>query len=345
MIKTPAITLIIFAFSIISRAQVSPNREKAIEFTGKGIESYASDSFERAIGFFNQAIKTDSTYPEARFRRGNAYYEHNDTKSALKDYIWLVNHKTTKAQVYERIGTIDTTAKDFKNAIFYFTNALELDSSQGSYFAARGLTYFLLDQFSNTIPDLERALDLKYSSAEIYSKLGYSLMQQNKNREAVFYFNKAIEKDPRNMADYANRGFALVAIHELDGAIDDLTYYLKYDSSDYTIWYNLARAQYGLKEYDSAIASYKKVLSLRMDYADTWYRLGLVYADKGDNINAISSLTRAINTDPDNPFLYYNRAVATARLNNGTDYCTDLKKSADMGFKDAIEMYAKACGK
>jgi len=329
--------------SLFANAQDILNRKAAIDSTFLGVEYYANENIDDAIQMFTSALKSDSTYDEARYRRANAYYEQNNYKLARNDYQWLVNHHIKNADVYERLGDMDTATQNFKDALPLFSEAIAIDSTQGSYFAARGLTFFYFEKYENASIDLNKAVDLNYTSADLYSKLGYAKLRTGDNKSAALYFTKAIDANPKNYEDYANRGDALVALHLLDEAKEDLLYYMKYDSTDYSVWYNLARADYGLKQYDSSIASYKKVISLKPGYGDTYFRLALVYGDKGDYKNAVNSFDNAIREYPKDAYLYYNRAIAKARLNDGSDYCADLKIAADMDYELAINMMKKVC--
>ncbi len=338
-----ALLFLFILYACMMNAQDKPGRKAAIDSTFLGVEYYANENPDDAIQLFTSALKIDSTYEEARYRRGNVYYEENNLKLARNDYQWLVNHHTKTAEVYERLGDIDTAMQDFKDALPLFSEAIAIDSTQGSYFAARGLTWFYFEKYDKSASDLNKAVDLNYDSPDLYSRLGYADLRSGDNKGAALFFTKAIEANPKNYEDYANRGDALVALHMLDEAKEDLLYYMKFDSSDYSVWYNLARADYGLKQYDSSIASYKKVIILKPGYGDTYFRMALVYAEKGDFKNAINAFNLAIKEYPGDAYLYYNRAIAKAKLNDGSDYCADLKIAAGMDYELAINMMKKVC--
>jgi len=340
--KLPLFFLFMVCFLAVN-AQDKSERQAAIDSTFLGVEYYANENIDDAIQSFTSALKMDSTYEEARYRRANAYYENKDLKSARTDYQWLVNHHTQNAEVYEQLGDMDTAIQDFKDALPLFSAAIAIDSSQGSYFAARGLAWFYFEKYDKAAADLNRAVDLNYTNADLYSRLGYAKLRTGDNKGAALYFTKAIEANPKNYDDYANRGDALVALHLLEEAKEDLLYYVSYDSTDYSVWYNLARADYGLKQYDSSIGCYKKVNRLKPGYGDTYFRIALVYADKGDFKNAIDAFSLAIKEYPGDAYLYYNRAIARAKLNDGSDYCADLKIAADMDYELAINMMKKVC--
>jgi len=337
------IVLMVF-FSLTAKTQNKTiNISPKVNFLSKGIEYYSHDSLDKAIQMFDFAIKIDSAYAEAYYRRGNAYFDKKDFNKAGHDYQWLIMHRTKIADVYEKAGQIDTLIHKYSQAIPFFTEAIALDSTQSSYFAARGISWFNLEQYGKADTDLQRAVDMNFVSADIYSRLGYAMLRTDDNKGAVFYFSKAIEMNPNNYEDYANRGDALVALHQLDAAKSDLYFYLKYDKSDCSVWYNLARAQYGLNEYDSAILSYKMVLKIRPGFGDTYFRMGLTYADKNEFQNAVDAFTNAIAQEPQGAYLYYNRALARARLHDGSDYCADLQKAKEMGFEQAARMMEKVC--
>ncbi len=342
------IAIFIFAFIIISSLSTyaqdkNTRRKNAIKYTDKGIESYAGDSLSKAIKMFDLAIREDSTYDEAYYRRGNAYFDQKDYTKAGHDFLWLANRHSRIADAYEKAGQIDTSIRKYAEALPFFSAAIALDSGQGSYYAARGISFFYMENYEKAVLDFERAIEMNYTSADIYSKMGYALLRTDDPKGAVYNFTKAIELNPNNIEDYANRGDALVALHQLDAAKSDLYIYISHDKSDYSVWYNLARAQYGLNEYDSAILSYKIVLKLKPGYGDTYFRMGLTYADKKDYKSAVDAFSSAIEQEPNGGYLYYNRAIAKAKLNDGSDYCGDLKKASDMGFQQALIMLKQVC--
>jgi tetratricopeptide (TPR) repeat protein len=325
------------------QSQKKTARQKAIDLTGKGIELYAKDSLNKAIMYFTKAIVADSTYEEAYFRRGNAYMDQAIIDDGLKDYHWLLMHHSKHADVYAKLGDYCQTGIKNSACLHYYDTAIALDSTQGSFFAKRGLLLFDIQNYKESISDLEKAIALKFTSAEIFSKTGYAYARIDDNKKAILYYNKALEKNPKSMEDYANRGNALVAIHQLDAAKEDLFYYLKYDSTDASVWYNLARAQYGLKEFDASIASLRKALYYQPGYEDSWFRIGLAYGEKGDYKDAVPAFTQAIIQSPNEGYLYYNLAVAKAKADPNSDYCKDLKKAARMGYPDALKMLEKVC--
>jgi tetratricopeptide (TPR) repeat protein len=353
MLNKAVIILILSGLQIITaHGQTSEKRQKAIDLTGRGLQLYAKDNTDSALYFFNLALKKDSTYTEARFRRGLIYKEIKDYRKAYKDFIWFFNYvHDPSAEQLENLAEMASKNNNPYLARKCFTLALLKDSTHGDYYAHAGLFYFAPDTLNfklqpdyNTAAEmLEKAVSLNYTSAEIYSRLAYAYMRLNENKKAVFYFSKAIDADPKNVEEYANRGNALLAIHQLEAAKDDFYYYMKYDSADPSVWYNLARAQYGLNEYDASIISLKKVLELQPGFEDTWFRLGLTYGDQGEYKKAIEAFNEAIKQSPGAGYIYYNRAVAKAKSDPKSDYCSDLKVAADMGYADAIKMQSKVC--
>src|SRR6185503_16707410 len=100
--------LMVHGYSALAQDK-NNNRQQAIEFTNKGIESYANEDMDMAIRMFDNAVMKDSAYEEAYYRRGNAYFDKKDFLKAGLDYLWLVNHHTLIADVYEKAGQIDTS--------------------------------------------------------------------------------------------------------------------------------------------------------------------------------------------------------------------------------------------
>jgi tetratricopeptide (TPR) repeat protein len=282
---------------------------------------------------------------------------------ALSDYKRLIQKHTDRSEVYARVGDILCSEpyadpQHIKQANSFYTIAISIDSTQGSYFASRGMTSFSMGNFDASLDDFLKAITLNYTNPELYAQTGYSYQQLHDFKRALYYYNKAIDGDPTNVEYFANRGEALLAMHQLDGAIDDFNKYISKVPDNYQVYYSLARAQYGLQQYDSSISSLKKSLALwnnevtagnadnRMG-AEIWFRIGLAAADKGDYKLAVDAFNNSLKLSPTggDASLYYNLGLAKAKADPKSDYCSDLKKAADKGFPDAVKMYVKLCGK
>ena len=72
---------------------------------------------------------------------------------------------------------------------------------------------------------------------------------------------------------------------------------------------------------------------------------GAYWAQLGLHVQAINDYNQALKIDPDQPIIYYNRALSKARFFYTYDACLDLKKSSHLGLLQADKLLNTKCGK
>eukprot|EP01062_Namystynia_karyoxenos_P049188 TRINITY_DN375_c4_g1_i2.p1 TRINITY_DN375_c4_g1~~TRINITY_DN375_c4_g1_i2.p1 ORF type:complete len:455 (+),score=227.51 TRINITY_DN375_c4_g1_i2:124-1365(+) len=85
-----------------------------------------------------------------------------------------------------------------KDAIGYYTKAIELDPETAVYYGNRAAAYTHINQFNEAVRDCEKATSLKPDYTKAYSRLGTAYFYQHKYREAVVAYKKACELEPGN---------------------------------------------------------------------------------------------------------------------------------------------------
>ena len=65
----------------------------------------------------------------------------------------------------------------------------------------------------------------------------------------------------------------------------------------------------------------------------------------GLHVQAIKDYNKALTIDDSQPIIYYNLALSKARFFYTLDACKDLKKSSDLGLKQAGVIMIQKCGR
>ncbi len=79
-----------------------------------------------------------------------------------------------------------------------------------------------------------------------------------------------------------------------------------------------------VKDYQRAALYYHYAIELKPYKVEAWVNLGAMYVDIGKNKEAIDELTVALRLDPDDPYLYYNRALAFQQRRQFKEALADL---------------------
>ena len=105
-----------------------------------------------------------------------------------------------KWQCYRNLGKTEELKKNYKNAIKYFTQALEYteESNKGFTLQKLGECQIKTDFFDNGIKNLTIAAKLQpFEEAKIYRKIGEFYEKKGNLSKTIDYFEKAMKINPK----------------------------------------------------------------------------------------------------------------------------------------------------
>lgn len=94
---------------------------------------------------------------------------------------------------YRAAGYRSSQRGDYKDAISYFDEAINLDSTEADIHYLRGEAKYYLNQFSDAIPDFDKAIDLKKDDLNYYRLRGDARLALNQFEDARDDLKKALE--------------------------------------------------------------------------------------------------------------------------------------------------------
>jgi len=210
-----------------------------------------------------------------------------------------------ESKVHFEQGNIYLEQEEWYDAIYEYTQAIELNPEFAEAYANRGaallgrLKYDLSagneSNYNHAIADCEKAIELnplvklKVTLAEAYVQRGYYYFSREKYDEAIADYTKAIELDP--------------LVIECQRLLD--------------IYWRVGLDHLEDHDYDKAIIYYTKAIELDCGDSEYFHRqLAEAYYGRGmnhyeystDREKAIADYTRAIELDPTNANYYLSRA-------------------------------------
>lgn len=105
--------------------------------------------------------------------------------------------------------------------------------------------------------------------------------------------------------------------------------YLEKFSGDATAYYKRGYARFKLKDYKQAISDFSTVLE-KSETSESFFYRGNCYYSLKDYKNALTDYTKALQQEPDNYDIYYNRGYANFRLKNYGEAVTDWQKAVEL---------------
>ena len=144
-------------------------------YFARAIEFALVQDYESAIDDCTRAIILDHTFYLAYFARANWRYKiisvqryENDNNQEvhlaleimLRDYDFIINKVPDFHYAYYNKANILCTQKEFRDAISYYSKAIQIDEDFAEAYFNRGLTYIYIDEIDKGIDDLSKAGEL-----------------------------------------------------------------------------------------------------------------------------------------------------------------------------------------
>jgi DNA-binding winged helix-turn-helix (wHTH) protein/TolB-like protein/lipoprotein NlpI len=186
---------------------------------------------ERALSYFEQAIKLDPSYARAYSGLADCYavlsYFTNrpftetfpKAKAAAERALELDG---SLAEPHATLGLVLHTSSEWAPAEKEYAKALELNPNYATAHQWYGFYLMNVGRRDESVRELKRAQELDPVSIEINSDLGSVLTYAHRPEEGINYFKAALEMDQNFIEAHAALGLAYVMKGEFDQAIAEL---------------------------------------------------------------------------------------------------------------------------
>ena len=230
-----------------------------------------------------------------------------------------------EASVESEADTGGETASDTKASIVIETMIADKTVKPGKI--SLGIAFMYLDKGLRLLNENKAAELEKYKRATIanpgdpdsWFSLALAYSERGDYEQALLNFKKALELDPDNPAINISIGLVLKKLDHSCGSeagnscesalpaggTKNLlfpryfkSFAEKLDNCNGHLW--LGDSFRRLRKLDLALKEYLKVKNLDPDCPEVWYSIGLVYADKGNDKQALEKFQMALNLSPNN---------------------------------------------
>src|SRR5688572_9790637 len=216
---------LLFAGSTLrAAAQDDPFGDSAadpIRLFERGQSAHARGELEKAVAFYEQALKVKPEFPEAEFQRGNALTSLGRLTEAEAAFRLAISHKKNWSMPHSALGALLIRAKRDADAEQSFRAALKIDANDA-------VALRMLSEIRVRAGDAKEALDLAKRATAIpeapASAWVVLAVAERANGNAVAAkatLDRVLTDEPANVAALLERADVLTDQKNYDPAIAD----------------------------------------------------------------------------------------------------------------------------
>lgn len=211
------------------------------------------------------------------------------------------NRDRIKAEFYFNLGVERERTEDFREAIKYYSNAIEIDPNYKEAYHNRGVMYDEWEEYDKSVADYTKAIKIDPNYFPPYFKIARVKFILDDNEGGMREYLRVIELDPHNLfAYYKLIHCKFLKLNDADGAIALLSKLINQG--------DVGRSPFGTRSpYD-----FRGDIKLKI----------------GDHIGAIIDFSKDIELHPNenNTDSYRKRAFAKSNLKDYEEALLDLTK-------------------
>lgn len=213
----------------------------------------------------------------------------------------------------------------------------------------RGLEYMKQNRYEEAIEEFNQAINEKPDWFPAYYNRAVSHANLQQYKEALNDFNYVLANFPDHADSYFNRAIIFENLGIFANAIKDYSETIKLRPDFILAYHYRGIARFRMNDLDGALEDYNRALELGKDIemapitakeyglnsSALYFNRGVILQKQGNYETAIQNYDQAIDIDPSNAKIYYNRAIAKMAISQGNEALKDLEISSRLGFKQA----------
>lgn len=318
------------------------------ELRRKGMGSFYLAKSEVKLNHPQQALKYLRIHLSSRYKKPESEIlldEDISTLQSAEGWQALWNEKrwyNSRDQAYQEAMYLKQQG-DYLEAINQL-NALEKQGYKKSeVLSEKAVIYEELGNVKAARSALKSALKSDARNLDAMHSLALIQVADGDFEEAVEGLNLLLRQDPARFEDYMLRAEALSETGDLDGALSDMELYLDYFPEDDSAYYRKGLIQFQHGSYLNAIQSFNKSLALNGGQAAYYFARGRTYAVTGTTRYAEKDMSMALDLDPINGEIWYEKGKLAESLGTMESACHCYRKAFQYGIFEAGELINMKC--
>lgn len=266
----------------------------SLAYNNRGVAKMNSDRAAEAILDYNEAININPKYYEAVGNRAYAYEQVNRYGSSLSDWKILIDVFPDSAFLHLSQAIVQTKNRDYSEAAQSFQEVLQLEPGNDEAMVNMGTLLHYQGQDEEAIQWLDRALNENAENAHAFNTKNQIQLAGKDYRGAMESIIRALEIEPDNPYFLNNRGLTWLMMDSLKSGIRDINKSILLDGAN--MWAYRNKGIYHLKKGDAATAVryLEQVRDSEHFVENVFHYLGEAYFQNGDKNRACEAWEQGI---------------------------------------------------
>jgi len=203
---------------------------------------------------------------------------------------------------------VDELKEVFKNQILFFNEKIKINNKESQNFLNRGIFYCLIEDYSNSMKDLNKAIELNNSNILAYFARANCRMKMTDAIEQLKQTSDRI-KVPIKNETRKNSETVVETLNDYSDILLDLNTCLEKNPKFPFAYFNQAYVKCKLRDYQGALVDLNKAIEIENDFAEA----------------------------------YFNRGLTKIYLDDVEGGALDLSKAGELGIQDAYNIIKRYC--
>lgn len=217
------------------------------------------------------------------------YYKKYDEVKQLVTYNKVIDNINSKKLLPQRLLITNEEAplsesqiKRHFASVNDLTSLIVANSNDVYKRFARAIDFYLVQDFTNALKDLDKVIEIDNSFFSAYFMRGLIHYKQ------IEYSNVSDK-----FVDESNKEKMIIKSLDYEKVKKDFEKVIEIAPNFLYAYYNLANVNVLMKDYHSAIVGYDKAIKLDNNFADAYYNRGLTYIYLGNKEKGVKDLSKA----------------------------------------------------
>src|SRR5437764_5672303 len=223
ILRTIALALLCTCSTIGNSQTSSIDEQDPVKLFERGQDAHAKSDYQKAIEFYDEAIRLKPEFPEAEFQRAMALLFSNHKEEALKGFNRAVELRPDWAYAYAMFGSqLAAYFNDDRNAEPILRRALELDNQSESVLVALADLRARAGDVNEALALSKRATSSPHATSSTWRKRSFIELRAGDKIAALASVNQALIVQPKDLGARYDRAKLRLDIGDQAGAYEDL---------------------------------------------------------------------------------------------------------------------------